>query len=156
MNKSLSYVNLSLELHVVSTFWLGSGTSSTFSLHFAQPSYELERPALKTGKMLIRWCSTGICICKLSAKVSLRLDNQFLVPSYCKLNHISVGSSRLARNYLQTAYSLHGKQCFFWSHPWCFGLLRKFQLNIKISIKTAHVSRLSASYYYGFMLHVNS
>ena len=50
MNKSLSYVNLSLELHVVSTSGLGSDTSRTFSLHFAQPSYELERPALKTGR----------------------------------------------------------------------------------------------------------
>ena len=47
MTKSLSYVNLSLEQHVVSTFWLGSETSGTFSLYFAQSSYELERPALK-------------------------------------------------------------------------------------------------------------
>ena len=29
MNESLSYVNLSLESHVVSTFWLGSDTSGT-------------------------------------------------------------------------------------------------------------------------------
>ena len=49
MNKSLSYVNLNLELRVVLIFSLGSDTSGTFSLHFAQPSYELERPALKTG-----------------------------------------------------------------------------------------------------------
>ena len=42
MNKSLSYVNLSLELHVVSTFWLGSDTSGTFSLHFAQQSWTWE------------------------------------------------------------------------------------------------------------------
>ena len=34
---------------------------------------------------------------------------------------------------------------FFWSHPWCFGPLGKFQHNIKISIKTARVSRLSVS-----------
>ena len=42
-----------LELGVASivlTFWLGSDTSGTFSLHFSQPSYELERPALKTAK----------------------------------------------------------------------------------------------------------
>ena len=50
MNKSLSYENLSLELHVVSTFSLGSDTSGPFSLHFAQPSYKFERPALKTGR----------------------------------------------------------------------------------------------------------
>ena len=32
---------------------------------------------------------------------------------------------------------------FFWGHPWCFGSLGKFQHNIKISVKTAHVSSLS-------------
>ena len=39
---------------------------------------------------------------------------------------------------------------FFWSHPRCFGPLGKFQHNIKISIETACVSRLSVSYDYGF------
>ena len=34
---------------------------------------------------------------------------------------------------------------FFWSHPRCFGSLAKFQHNIKISVKTARVSRLSVS-----------
>ena len=34
------------------------------------------------------------------------------------------------------------------SHPRCFGPLGKFQHNIKISIKTARVSRLSVSYDY--------
>ena len=38
---------------------------------------------------------------------------------------------------------------FFWSHPRCFGPLGKFQHNIKISIKTARVSRLCVSYDYG-------
>ena len=85
MNKSLSYVNLSLELHVASTFSLGSNTSGTISLHFAQPSYELERPALKE---LILWCRTDRCSCKFSEKVYLMLDNPFLVPSLCELNHI--------------------------------------------------------------------
>ena len=50
MNKSLTYVNLSLELHVASAFRLGPEISGTFPLHFAQPSYELERPTLKTGR----------------------------------------------------------------------------------------------------------
>ena len=86
MNKSLSYVNLSLELQVVWTFWLGSNISGTISLDFAQPSYELERPALKTYLLC---CRTDICSCKLSAKVSLMLDNPFPVLSLCKLNHIS-------------------------------------------------------------------
>ena len=41
-------------------------------------------------KMLILWCKTDICSCKFSAKVSLTLDNPFLVPSLYKLNHISL------------------------------------------------------------------
>ena len=81
---SLSYVNLSLELHVVWTFWLGSNISGTISLHFAQPSYELE-----SGLTLL-WYRTNICSCKLSAKVSLMLENPFPVPSLCKPSHISV------------------------------------------------------------------
>ena len=40
-------------------------------------------------KMLIHWCSTDICSSKFFAKVSLMLENPFLVPSLCKLNHIS-------------------------------------------------------------------
>ena len=44
-------------------------------------------PALK---MHILWCRTDICSCKLSAKVSLMLDNLFPVPSLCKLNHTSI------------------------------------------------------------------
>ena len=87
MNKSLSYVNLSLEWHVASTFWLGSDLSGTFSLYFAQQSYEHERPALK---MHILWCRTDICSCKLSAKVSLMLGIPFPDPSLYKLNHINV------------------------------------------------------------------
>ena len=52
------------------------------------PSHHMNlRPALK---MLILWCRTDICSCKLSAKVSLMLDNPFPVSCLCKLNHISV------------------------------------------------------------------
>ena len=94
-------------------------------------------------KMLILCCRTDICSCKFSAKVSLMLDNPFLVPSLCKLNHISLCFIQIST---KSAYSLQGKQCFFWSHPRCFGPLGKFQHNIKISYKTARVSRLSVSY----------
>ena len=41
-------------------------------------------------KMLVLWCRTDIFSCKFSAKVSLMLDNPFLVLSLCKLNHISL------------------------------------------------------------------
>ena len=78
---------MSLKLCVVSTFWLGSDTSGTFSLYFAQSLYELERSALK---MHILWYRTDICSCKIYAKVSLMLCNSFPVPSHCKLNHISI------------------------------------------------------------------
>ena len=40
--------------------------------------------------MHILWCRTDICSRKLSAKISLMLDNPFPIPSLCKLNHISV------------------------------------------------------------------
>ena len=42
------------------------------------------------SKMLILWCRTDICSYKFSAKVSLMLDNPFLVPTLCKLNQISL------------------------------------------------------------------
>ena len=110
------------------------------------PSHHMNLRDQHDWKMLIHWCRTDICSCKLSAKVSLILDNPFLVPSLCKFNHISLCFIQIST---KSAYTLQGKQCFFWSHPRCFGLLRKFQYNIKISIKAASVSRLSVSYDYG-------
>ena len=145
MNKSLSYVNLSLELHVVSTFWLGSDTSGTFSLYFAQQSYELERPALK---MHILWCRTDICSCKLSAKVSLMLDNPFPVPSLCKLNHISLCFIQISTKITWKQLIPFRESYIFWSDPRCFSSLGKFQHNIEISIKTARASILSVSCVY--------
>ena len=109
-------------------------------IYFAQPSYELERPALENAHTLVQ--RTDIFSCKFSAKVSLMLDNPFLVPSLCKLNHISVCFIQISTK--SPANSLFPSM-FFWSHPWCFGPLGKFQHNIKISIKTARVSRLSFS-----------
>ena len=127
-------------MHVVSTFWLVSDTSGTFSLHFAQQSYELERPAFK---MHLLQCRTHICSCKLSAKVSLMLGNPFPVPSLCKLNHISVFFIQISTNITTNSLFLSWKAMFFWGDPQCFGLLGKFQHNIEISIKVACVSRLS-------------
>ena len=86
MNKPLSSVNLIFELHVVSTFWLESDTSGTFSWHFTQPPLKLDRPALKIH---IVWCRTDICSWKLSAKVLLMLSSQFPVLFLSKLKHIS-------------------------------------------------------------------
>ena len=57
-------------------------------IYFAQPSYERERPALENAHPLVQ--RTYIFSCKFSGKVSLMLDNLFLVPSLYKWNHISL------------------------------------------------------------------
>ena len=116
------------------------------------PSHHMNFRDQHDWKMLICWCRTDICSCKLSSKVSLKLDNPFLVVSLCKLNHISLCLIQISTKSpakLLILYSLQGKHCFFKSHPRCFGTLGKFQNNIRISIKTAHVSRLSVSFDYG-------
>ena len=113
-------------------------------IYFAQPSYELERPALENAHTLVQ--RTDIFSCKFSVKVSLMLDNSFLVPSLYKLNHISLCFIQITtKSPAKLLFSLQGKHCFFWGHPRCFGPLGKFQHNIKISIKTALVPRLSVS-----------
>ena len=99
-------------------------------------------------KMIILWCRTVICSCKFSAKVSLMLDNPFLVPSLCKLNHINLCFIQISTKLPANCLFPSGKAMFFLSHPRCFGTLSKCQHNMKISIKTAHVSRLSVSHDY--------
>ena len=126
MNKSLSYVNFSLELHVVSTFWLESDTSSTFSLYFAQQLYELERPALK---MYIFWCRTDICMlqtfCKSILDVRQSISSSFL----CKLNYTSVCfihiSTKITCKKLITFRRSH---VVFEVIPRCFELLVNFNI----------------------------
>ena len=103
-------------------------------------TYELERPAAL--KMHMLWCRTDICSCKLSPKVSFMLHGPFPVPSLCKLNLSAFVSSRLARRSPTNSLFPSGKALFFYSDLRCFGLLGKFQHNIEISIKTAHVSGL--------------
>ena len=141
MSKSLSYVNLRLDLHVVSTFWLGSGTSGTFSLHLFCPA------TIWTWETSLGKCSYfGAGNCTFSVKVSLMLHNLFLVPSLCGIEPYQPSlHSDQHKITCKTDYSLQGKNCFFWSYPRCFGLIGKFQHNIKISIKMARISRLSVS-----------
>ena len=126
MNKSLSYVNLSLELHVVSTFWLGSDTSGTFSLHLFCPAIIWTwETSLENAHTLVQ--RTDIFCFKFSAKVSLMLDNPFLVPSLCKLNHISLCFIQISTKSPGKLLSPYRESnVFFWSHPWCFGLLGNF------------------------------
>ena len=98
-------------------------------------SYELERPALK---MRILWWR-------------LRLDNPFPVPSLCKLNHVSVCFIQISTKITcKQLIPFRESHVFFWSDPRCLGPLGKFQHNIEISIKTAHVSRLSVSCDYAY------
>ena len=78
-------------------------------------------------KMFILWCRTDICSCKFSAKVSFMLHNPFLVPSLCKLNHISVCFIQISTKPPANSWFPSGKTMFFWSHPRCFGPLGKFQ-----------------------------
>ena len=148
MNKSLSYVNLSLEFHVVSTFWLGFDTSGTFSLHFAQPSYELERPALENAHTLVQ--RTDIFSCKFSVKVSLMLDNPFLVPSRCKLNHISLCFIQIStKSPAKLLIPFRESTVFFEVIAVVLGCSVNFNIT-KISIKTASVCRLFFSCDYGY------
>ena len=102
--------------------------------------------SIEDWKKLIHWCRIDICSCKLSAKVSLMLVNPFLVPSLCKLNHISVCFVQISTKSPASSLFPSGKTMIFWSHPRCFEPLCKFQHNIKISIKTARVSKQSVSY----------
>ena len=115
------------------------------------PSHHMNLRDQHDRKILIRWCRTDICSCKISPKISLMLDNPFLVPSLCKLKHISLCFIQIGT---KCAYFLQRKHCFFWSQPRCFGPLSKFQHNI--SIKMARVSRLSVSYDYVLMYFLTS
>ena len=115
-------------------------------LHFAQPSYELDLRDQPWRYI------TDICNCKLSAKVSLMLDNPFSVLSLCKLNHISLCFIHISTKITCKQLILDKEgYIFVWSDPWCFGLLSKFQHNTEISIKAARVSRLSISCDYDYI-----
>ena len=123
-----------------------------FFYTFILPSHHMNlRLALENAHTLVQ--RTDIFSHKFSTKVSLMLDNPFLVLSLCKLNQIRL-SSRLAQNHQQNCLFPSGKALFFfWSHPRCFGPLGKFQHNIKISIKMARVFRLTVSCDYGKRQH---
>ena len=124
-------------------------------IYFAQPSYELEGPALENAHTLVQ--RTDIFSCKFSTKVFLMPGNPFLVPSLCKLNHslcfIQISTKSPAKLLIPLREST-----VFWSHPRCFGPQGKFQHNVKISLKMARFSRLSVSCDYGaiFTLYQNA
>ena len=117
-------------------------------IYFAQPSHELERPALENGHTFEQ--GTDICSCKFSAKVSLMLENAFLVPSLGKLNHISLCFTQIStKSPAKLLIPFREGTVFFEVIPGILG--RSVNFNIKISNKTARVSRLSVSCDYADM-----
>ena len=139
MNKFLSYINLSLEFHVVSTFWLGSGTSGPF--FYILPSHHMNF----TWETSLEDTELTFVAVKLPEKVSLMLDNPFAVPFLCKLNHISLC-------FIQISTKITCKQLILIRESYVFlevipvVLGHSVNFNItEISNKTALVSRLSIS-----------
>ena len=113
-------------------------------IYFAQLSYEPERPALENA-LTLEWQRTDIFSCKYCVKVSLMLDNPFLVPSLWKLKHISLCFIQISTKTLAKLLIPFMESTDFLSHPRCFGPVGKFQHNIKIYIKKVRLSRLSVS-----------
>ena len=102
-----------------------------FFFTFILPSHHMNLRDQNAHTLVQR---TDIFSCKFSVKVSLMLDNSFLVPSLCKLNHINLC-------FIQISTKSPAK-LLFWGHPGCFGPPGKFEHSIKIS-------RLSVSSDYG-------
>ena len=127
MNKSLSYVNLSLELHVASTFWLGSNISGTFSLYFVQQSSNHMNSTwdtrLEDAHTLVQnWHLKQQTFCKSILDVK---------QSFSSFTSLFV-SSRLAWRSSTNSLFPSWKAMFFWGDPQCFGPLGKFEHNMEI------------------------
>ena len=112
---------------------------------------KLERPA---WKMDILWCRTDICSWKISANVSLVLDNPFTVPFLCKLKHISV-------YFIQNSMKITCKQLisFRESHvfskviPGVLGRLIKFKITQRFLLgRSVFPGYLSVSCDYVFIM----
>ena len=111
-------------------------------IYFAQPSYEL-------GKCSYLVQRTDIFSCKFSVKVSLMLDNPFLVPSRCKLNHISLCFIQIStKSPAKLLIPFRESTVFFEVISGVLGRSVNFNITFQHSIKTAHASRLSISWYY--------
>ena len=101
----------------------------------------LERLALENGHTLVQ--RTDIFSWKFSVKVFLMLNNPFLVPSRCKLNHISLCFIQInTKSRSKLLVLFRESTVFLKSSPVFSGPPYKFQHNIKISIKTICFLRL--------------
>ena len=72
-----------------------------------------DQPCRLEDSYNIRWCRTDICSYKLSAKVSLMLDNPLLVSSLCKLNHISICFNQISTKAPANSLFPSGKAMLF-------------------------------------------
>ena len=117
-------------------------------LYFAQALLKPERPAFKIHRL---WCRIDICSWKLSAKISLMLDNPFPVPFLCKLNHTSLyfipESMRITCKWLIPFRKSH---VFFKVIPSILGRLVNFNITSRFLLgQPVFPDYLSISYDYG-------
>ena len=130
-HKSLSFVNLSLFLHHVSTFWL----EHLYIL------LKLQRPAFKVH---VLWCKTDIYSWNFSEKVSLMYEDLFPILLLCNLKYINLYFIlNIIWEVPESSWSPSELDMFLKIDPQCFGPFDKFQDAKEISMKTACVSKLS-------------
>ena len=128
MNKSLSSVNLNLELHVVSTFWLEYDRSSTFSLYFAQPSLSLRDQHSQPWRFTYFGVEHKFVAANFLQKYPWCLKPHFQFHLFVNWTISAFVSSRLARKYLQIVDSLQRKPCIFKVTHGVFGRLVNFSI----------------------------
>ena len=123
MNKSLSYGKL--ESGIACCFNILIGVSHRyFFFTFILPSRHMNLRDENAHTLVQR---TDIFSCKFPAQVSLILDNPFLVPSLCKLNHIILCFIQIStKSPAKLLIPVRESTVFFLSHPRCFGLIGKF------------------------------
>ena len=134
MNKSFKLCKREFEIACCFNILIGIWHTRYFFFMFC--------PAIIWTRETSLSCRTDICSCKLSAKLSLMLDNPFSVPSFWKLSQISIWFIQISTKFTcKQLIPFKESHVFFWNDPQCFGPLSK--QNIEISTETARVSRLS-------------
>lgn len=117
--KSLSFDNLSLDLHDVWIFWLECDISGTVSLYIAQIS-------LKLGDQPWRYGHTLVQNCNLKLQTFYNILGGRSVPYLCNLPHISLS---FTQNGMKISYRLFvpfRAGCILKNDPRCFVLNGKF------------------------------
>ena len=91
--------------------------------------------SLKDWKILIPGSRTNCYSRKFSAKVSSMLDNPFLVPYLCELNHISVCFIQISTKPPANVLFPSWKSIFFKVIPGVFGRLVSFNITWRILLR---------------------